>query len=471
VNTKPDQLRPEDANMVTSLETVPVTPISLHSPILPEQTDCCVVGGGPAGAVLALSLARKGIRVTLLEAKSDFDREFRGDTLHPAVMEALDALGLAEAVLALPHARVERFVVRAGPDEAVFAEFSGLQTRFPYIVMVPQSSLLELLVKEASRYPNFRLLMNARVEALLEDDGPETMQVNTVLGVRYRSPNGIGVIRADLTVGADGRFSVLRRLAKLEANLTTGAGSAMVVLWFRLPSEPGDPPGTGATFRFGRGGLLVLMRHAEGWQAGLILEKGGYANLKAAGLACLRATVAALAPEFAARSEALRAWKQTSLLSVVSGCLPRWSRPGLLLIGDAAHPASPVGGVGINLAVQDALEAARRLAGPLQQGMLEESDLLAVERARRGPTRLVQMCQEFAQRWVVARALGPGVANAGPIRLPWWLRTALSVPKLRRIPGGLIAFAARPKSQVPRISNLETALEAQVNAVQIQANP
>jgi 2-polyprenyl-6-methoxyphenol hydroxylase-like FAD-dependent oxidoreductase len=266
---------------------------------MPEQTDCCVVGGGPAGAVLALTLARKGIRVTLLEAKGDFDREFRGDTLHPAVMEALDALGLAEAVLALPHARVERFVVRAGPDEAVFAEFSGLQTRFPYIVMVPQASLLELLMKEASRYPNFRLLMNARVEALLEDDGPETMQRHTVLGVRYRGPNGIGVIRADLTVGADGRFSVLRRLAKLETKLTSGAGSAMDVLWFRLPSEPGDPPGTGATFRFGRGGLLVLMRHAEGWQAGLILEKNGFAKLKAVGLQRLRATVAALAPEFA----------------------------------------------------------------------------------------------------------------------------------------------------------------------------
>ena len=457
--------------MVTTLETVPVTPITLHSPIVPEQTDCCVVGGGPAGAVLALTLARKGIRVTLLEAKADFDREFRGDTLHPAVMEALDVLGLAEAVLALPHARVERFVVRAGPDEAVFAEFSGLQTRFPYIVMVPQASLLELLVSEASKCPNFRLLMNARVEALLEDDGPEIRQVSRVLGVRYRGPNGLGEIHADLTVGADGRFSVLRRLAKLEANLSTQAGSAMDVLWFHLPSEPGDPVGTGATFRFGRGGLLVLMRHAEGWQAGLILEKGGFAKLKADGLQRLRATVSALAPEFAVRSEALRDWKQTSLLSVVSGCLPRWSRPGLLLIGDAAHPASPVGGVGINLAVQDALEAVRRWAGPLEMGTLEDSDLLAVERARRGPTRLVQACQDFAQRWVVERALGPRAENAGPVRLPWWLRTALSFPRLQRIPGSLIAFAARPKSQTPRLGNLETAFESHVTAGPVQAKP
>ena len=192
-------------------------------------------------------------------------------------------------------------------------------------------------------------------------------------------------------------------------------------------------------------------------------------QLKAAGLQRLRATVAALAPEFAARSEDLRDWKQTSLLSVVSGCLPRWSRPGLLLIGDAAHPASPVGGVGINLAVQDALEAAKRLMGPLELGTLEESDLIAVERARRGPTRLVQACQDFAQRWVVARALGPRAENAGPIRLPWWLRTALSFPKMRQIPGGLIAFAARPKSQAPRLDHLETALESHVSAVQVQA--
>jgi len=411
-----------------------------------EHVDCCIVGGGPAGAVLALLLARAGLRVTLLEAKGDFDRDFRGDTLHPAVMEALEGLGLSEAVLALPHARVERFVVRAGPDEAVFAEFSGLKTRFPYILMLPQAKLLELLVAEAARNPSFQLKLNARVEHLLESDDAGQPVVR---GVRYSGAGGTGEVRAALTVGADGRFSVLRKLAGLEVDLTAGSGNEMDVLWFRMPAEAGDPPATGATFRFGTGGLLVLMRHAEGWQAGLILSKGSFPNFKARGLIHLRATVAALAPEFGARADALLDWRQTSLLSVVSGCLPRWSRAGLLLIGDAAHPASPVGGVGINLAVQDALEVARRLTTPLKGGTLEPADLVAVERARRGPTRLVQACQGWAQRWVVGYTLRPRPLSAGPLRLPGWLRLAMSIPALRRIPGWLIAFAARPAAQRP----------------------
>ena len=426
-----------------------------------EQTDCCIVGGGPAGAVLALLLARAGLRVTLLEAKGDFDRDFRGDTLHPAVMEALEGLGLSEAVLALPHARVERFVVRAGPDEAVFAEFSGLKTRFPYILMLPQAKLLELLVSEAARNPSFKLRLNTRVEHLIEDDEL------VVRGVRYNGSGGTGEVRAVLTIGADGRFSILRKLAGLEVDLTSGHGNEMDVLWFRLPAAADDPPATGATFRFGTGGLLVLMRHAEGWQAGLILGKGSFTAFKARGLAHLRATVAALAPEFGARADALLSWQQTSLLSVVSGCLPRWSRAGLLLIGDAAHPASPVGGVGINLAIQDALEVARRLTAPLKGGRLEPADLIAVERARRGPTRLVQACQGWAQRWVVGYALRPRPLSAGPLRLPGWLRLALSIPALRRIPGGLIAFAARPAAQRPsqpaKSSSLEPASPAPVS--------
>jgi 2-polyprenyl-6-methoxyphenol hydroxylase-like FAD-dependent oxidoreductase len=415
-----------------------------------ETIDCCVVGGGPAGAILALMLARQGVDVMLLEANSNFDRQFRGDTLHPAVMEALDAIGLAQAVLRLPHSRVDRFVMSTGVDEAIFAEFSELRTRFPYIVMMPQASLLELLVTEARRYPNFRLKMNARVEGLLEDPTTADSAVPKVCGVRYREPNGETVeVRATLTVGADGRFSAVRRLSGLEVAMSDHRKQSMDVLWFRLPSQENDPPNSGATFRFGAPGLLVLMRHAEGWQAGLILGKGGYPKLKSAGLDVLRKSLSILAPDFATRIQALNDWHQTSVLSVVSGCLPRWFRPGLLLIGDAAHPTSPIGGVGINLAVQDALETARRLAGQLKLGTLEERDLSAVQGARRNSTLMIHAFQGWAQRWVVARALGPKSARQTSNRLPWWLCVVLRIPKIRQIPGGLIAFAARPKAQIP----------------------
>jgi 2-polyprenyl-6-methoxyphenol hydroxylase-like FAD-dependent oxidoreductase len=402
-----------------------------------ERAACCVVGGGPAGAVLALLLARRGVPVTLLEAHGDFDRDFRGDTLHPAVMEVLADLGLAERVLGLPHAKVERFVVEAGPHRAVFAEFRRLRTRFPYIVMLPQASLLELLVAEAGRYPGFALRLGARVEAVLEEEGPAGVVVR---GVRYRDPGGEGEVRALLTVGADGRFSKLRALAGLEDAAPRVRAGAMDVLWFRLPREPGDPEGAGATFRFGPRGLLVLMSHLDGWQVGLILKKRGFPRLRAAGLGALHEAVAGLAPEFAERAACLVDWRQTSLLSVESSCLPRWHRPGLLLLGDAAHVVSPVGGVGINLAVQDAVAAARRLAGPLGRGQLGPADLAAVERERRG----VQPSSSRPARAGPSAGWLPRPSSGGPPGCRPGCASPLGVPAVRRLLGGLIAYGARP---------------------------
>ncbi len=384
--------------------------------------------------MLALMLARRGVRVTLLEAHRDFDREFRGNTINPSAMEVLKRLGLEGKLLKLRHAKVWRFTVQAGRRHKTFADFSRLKTWYPYVLMLPQARFLELVAAEAQRYSNFRLVMGARVKDLIAEGG-------VVRGVRWRSPgeDGTREVRARLTVGTDGRFSRLRRLAGLEAG-AAGGSPPMDVFWFNLPREEEDPEGAGAVFRCGRGSLLVLMDHFEYWQVGYILPKGHYARLKEAGLPALRRSVAALAPEFADRVGTLEEWGEGSLLSVESDRLRRWYRPGLLLLGDAAHVISPVGGIGINLAIQDAVVAANVLAGPLKDGRLRERHLRSVQLRREAPTRLVQAAQGLAQRWVVAGVLG----SRGEYRLPLLLRLLLRAPILRDLPARLIAHGAWP---------------------------
>lgn len=391
--------------------------------------------------MLALLLARRGVQVTLLEAHKDFDREFRGNTINPSVMEALARLGLAEKLLALPHAKVRRFVLQAGGKREAFADFSRLKTSYPYVVMLPQARFLEFVVAEASRYPNFRLVMGARVRELIEEGG-------RVLGVRWWRLGESGAyheLRATLTVGTDGRFSRLRKLAGLEAG-ASGGSPPMDVFWFNLPREEGDPEEAGAVFRFGRGSLLVLMDHSEYWQAGYIIPKGDYARLKEGGLPALRKSVAEMAPEMAGRVTALEGWGQGSLLSVESDLLRRWYGPGLLLLGDAAHVVSPVGGVGINLAIQDAVVAANVLSGPLLEGRVRAHHLRGVQRRREWAVRLVQYAQDLAQRHVVAGALRGGE----PFEPSRVLRLLLRAPVLRDVPARLIAYGAwsvRPQEQ------------------------
>ncbi len=395
-----------------------------------QHTTCCIVGAGPAGAVLALLLVRQGIPVMLLEAHTDFDRDFRGNTINPAVLQIMHDLGLGERLLQLPHAKIRQFIVQTAEGPATFADFTRLKTRYPYVMMLPQVSFLECITAEAQRYPHFQLVMGASAQELVEEDGE-------VRGVRYRGRDGWHEVRALLMVGADGRFSRIRRLADLELISTA---PPLDVLWFYLPRAPEDPKEAAAMFRLGRGGLMVLMDHVDCWQVGYIIAKGSYAQLRAAGLPPLRRSIAGLAPELADRVAHLQAWKQFALLAVESSRLRRWYRPGLLLIGDAAHVMSPVGGVGINYAIGDAVAAAQVLAGPLMAGHVRLEDLRTVQHRREWPTRLIQAVQALAHRWVVARAL----AAREPARLSPFLHLCLHLPMVRDVPTRLIAFDLWP---------------------------
>lgn len=398
-----------------------------------RRTTCCVVGGGPGGAVLSLLLARAGLNVTLLEAHPDFDREFRGDTLHPSVMEIMDQLGLAERLLALRHTEIRSATVQtaAGPFQPL--DFSHLDTKYPYITMMPQKDYLEFITGEAKRYPNFRLVMEARVRELVEEDG-------VIRGVRYEAEDGWHEVRAVLTVGADGRGSRVRRLGGFEPIKTS---PPMDILWFKMPREADDPEG--AIGSVGRGHIAILLDRFDYWQAGYVIPKGTYPELRREGIAALRRGFAQLVPEFADRLERLEDWRQVSLLSVESSRCPRWYRPGLLLIGDAAHVMSPVGGVGINYAIQDAVVAANVLAQPLKESQVRLEDLdtrylAAVQRRRELPTRVIQAIQTQIQRRVLASVL----RSEQPLSPPGWLRMLVRVPLVRSLPARIFGLGLWP---------------------------
>ena len=398
-----------------------------------KRTTCCVVGGGPGGAVLALLLARSGVDVTLLEAHPDFDREFRGDTLHPSVMEIMDQLGLADRLLELRHSELRNFTLQTASGPFTPIDLGRLKTKYPYITIMPQTSFLEFVTQEAERYPGFRLVMRARVRELVEDDG-------VIRGVRYESEDGRHEVRAVLVVGADGRGSRVRRLAGFEPTKTS---PPMDVLWFKLPREKGDPEGLQG--RFGRGHIAIMLDRDDYWQAGYVIPKGTYPGLRREGIDTLHRGFGELIPEFADRVEHIEDWSQVSLLSVESSMCPRWYRPGLLLIGDAAHVMSPVAGVGINYAIQDAVVAANVLIRPLKgsQAQLRDLDvkhLAKVQRRRELPTRMIQRAQALIQQQVLARALRSNEPFAPPLPLRLFLR----VPILRDIPARIVAFGFWP---------------------------
>src|SRR5262245_26139394 len=351
-----------------------------------RQAAICVVGAGPAGVMLSLFLARKGIPVILLEEHMDFDRDFRGDTIHPMTLAALDQIGLARKMLQmLPHSEIHSASIETADGPFTPINFSYLHTPFPFVALLPQKDFLAFITEEAARYPNFTLLMGARVEELVLEDG-------VVRGVRYRGQQGWGEVRALVTVGCDGRFSRLRRLGGFSAITTS---SPIDVLWFRLPRREADPPEALARFFSGR--FFVMLNRGDQWQIAYIILKGGYQDLRAQGIETLQQIIAETAPEMADRARLLESWRQVSLLSVSSDRLSRWSKPGLLLIGEAAHVMSPVGGVGINYVIQDAIVTANKLFEPLRQGYVADADLARIQREREFPTRLIQAIQAQIQ--------------------------------------------------------------------------
>jgi 2-polyprenyl-6-methoxyphenol hydroxylase-like FAD-dependent oxidoreductase len=418
-----------------TLAPAPAQAADPPAPPLLERTTCCVVGGGPAGAVLALLLARQGTPVLLLEERQDFDREFRGDTIHPAVMQNLNEIGLARRLLRLRHTKVGTLTVETGAGALrvnLGAGFAFWRTRFPFITVLAQARFLAFITAEAQRYPAFRLVMGARVDELVRENG-------IVAGVGYRGPDGRREVRAALTVAADGRFSRVRRLAGFEPVKTS---PPMDVLWFRLSRRAGDPIETlGA--RIGQGLFVLFIDRFDYWQMGCVIPKGGYKALRAAGLESLRAALARAAPAIADRVGELQEWKQIAVLSVESSRLKRWYQPGLLLIGDAAHVMSPVGGVGINYAIQDAVVAANVLGPRLKAGIpLRTRDLARVQRRREWPTRLIQTFQTLAQRAVMARVTAAGAGD--PFTPPRLVRVLLKSPLVLALPARLIGFGLWP---------------------------
>lgn len=391
-----------------------------------QQTRCCIVGGGPAGMVLALLLARQRVPVTLLEAHHDFDRDFRGDTIHPATLEAMDQLGLADRLLQLPHGKLEAMQFSSNGKITTVANFRRLKTRFPYVMILPQAKFLDFLAEEARKYPDFKLILGANVQHLIQENG-------ATQGVRYRGADDAWHdVRAPLTVGADGRFSKVRSLC---GAVPVKSSPPMDVLWFRLPREPGDPRDQ-ITFYIGGGLFIFVLDRGEEWQVGYGLMKGKFTETKAAGLESLRANLRRQVPWVADRADTLQDWKQIVVLSVESSRVPTWHQPGLLLIGDAAHVMSPVGGVGINFAIQDAIETANMLAEPLRSGSVTESQLAEVQRRREPAVKIIQRFQGLIQDRVVKTALNPD----HPFQLPLVARVLLKIPMLRDLPARMIAF-------------------------------
>ena len=390
---------------------------------------CCIAGGGPAGMMLGLLLARAGVDVAVLEKHADFLRDFRGDTIHPSTLEVMHELGVLERLLALPHQKVPRIRAQFGDLALTVADFSSLSTHCRFVAFMPQWDFLNFLAEEAARYSTFQLRRQADVAELIEEKG-------SVVGVRANTSDGPLEVGADLVVGADGRHSIVRAKAGLSIE---EFGAPMDVLWFRLsrrPNDPGDPVG-----RFDAGRIFIMLNRGDYWQCGFVIPKGSRDRLQEQGLPAFRDAVAQLAPFMADRIGELRDWEPIKLLTVQVDRLRQWYRPGLLCIGDAAHAMSPVGGVGINLAIQDAVATANLLAAPLLDGRMTTEDLRRVQQRREWPTRMTQRVQLAIQDRVIKRVL----TNGDRLSPPFAVRLLAFIPFLRRIPARMIGLGVRPE--------------------------
>ena len=396
---------------------------------------CCIAGGGPAGMMLGYLLARAGVKVLVLEKHGDFLRDFRGDTIHPSTLEVMHELGLLDEFLKLPHQKVYELNAQVGEMRLTIADFRHLPTRCGFIAFMPQWDFLNFVAEKAAPYPGFALMMDAEVNGLIEESG-------RVIGVRANGPNGALEVRADLVVGADGRSSIVRETAGLHVK---EFGAPMDVLWFRLRRTAEDPVATMGRFDSGR--IFIALNRGDYWQCGYVIAKGQFDALRRQEFATFRADIVQLAPYVADTVHELRGWDDVKLLTVRVDRLIDWFRPGLVCIGDAAHAMSPVGGVGINLAIQDAVAAANVLFKPLRQGQLAIDHLRRIQKRREWPTRVTQGLQVAVQRRIITRVL----AGTGPLTPPLPLRLLAKIPFLPRIPARIVGLGIRPEHVSPEL--------------------
>ena len=391
-----------------------------------DKLDAVIVGGGPAGIVLGLLLARKELRVCVVEAQDDFDRDFRGDTVHPSTLQMLDGIGLADRVLEIDHVKLTRMNLVTSDGAVAVADFGESALAFPYIAVMPQHELLDVLAQEAQRYPGFAIRMGTRVRGLAVED-------RRVVGVYYEDTDGHGELRSSLVVGADGRGSAVRRASGLHALSTS---PPMDVLWFRLPRNATDVVEDLTSIRIAEGHMLVMFARTDEWQIGYVILKGTAREVRDAGIDTLRDSVASLVPPLADRVGSIDDWSDVHVLSVKSDRLRKWFKAGLLCVGDAAHVMSPVGGVGINYAIQDAVATHNLLHRSLAAGGCDLDALESVQRRRELPTRFIQRVQTILQNQLVRRAL-----SDEPFSLPWPAR----LPWLQSLLPRLLGVGVRPE--------------------------
>jgi 2-polyprenyl-6-methoxyphenol hydroxylase-like FAD-dependent oxidoreductase/carbon monoxide dehydrogenase subunit G len=407
-----------------------------------ELTRCCVVGGGPAGMMLAVLLAHRGLDVMVLEKHADFLRDFRGDTVHPSTLEVVAELGWLEEFLRLPHTTMSRVTVDMNGGPVTFADFRKVPARCRYIVFMPQWDFLDFLADKAGQFPGFRLLLEAEVTDLIEESG-------RVAGVRAQTPDGAVEVRADLVVGADGRHSVVRKRAGLEA---IPSSPPMDVLWFRLSRRPDE---TLPFFQTARGSVLICIDRDEYWQAAYVIPSGAFSSVHAKGLDAFRASIASILPGLADRVGEIGEWDDVRPLSVRVDRLRRWYRPGLLCIGDAAHAMSPAGGVGINLAIQDAVATANIVGPAFGPGRPTARDLQRVQRRRELPARVTQAVQVRALRGLYPKNLHDNPSEHPPLAFRLFRR----LPPLRYLTGYFIGIGIRPEHIRGEVDSIAASIE------------
>jgi 2-polyprenyl-6-methoxyphenol hydroxylase-like FAD-dependent oxidoreductase len=395
-------------------------------------TKCCIAGGGPAGMMLGFLLARAGVDVVILEKHADFFRDFRGDTVHPSTLELMHEVGLLDDFLKLPHQKIETLTGQVGDEHLQMIDFRHLPTRCKYIAMMPQWDFLNFLAEHGKRYKTFGLHMKAEATELIEEGG-------RIVGLSANGPEGVLAIRADLVVGCDGRHSTVREKAGLTSE---DYGAPMDVLWFRMSRKASDTADTFGHIEAGK--MMILLDRGDYWQCAYVISKGGIEKVQAEGLEAFRKRVLEMSPFLSDRIGELKSWDDIKLLSVTVNRLQKWWRPGLICIGDAAHAMSPIGGVGINMAVQDAVAAANQLAAPLRAGKVTDDDLRAIQERRTLPVRFTQWLQLTIQKRIISRVLGMGESQQRP-KPPLIFKLFNVFPALRRFPARLLGLGIRPE--------------------------